>query len=204
MSLIILQCPNCGANSRADDKSDKFVCDYCGTEYALRDTVNNYSVSQNYSTVQYITKNITGAAPADSEEYIKKGDVFVSLERYERAAKAYCKAIELNPADWRGWFGIVKICTRNFTDYKDELHFDYYETAKKVAAGEQLSEIERLYEPYFNKRRELEAASVQKKKANLRPEATEPTKTGKLFKIALLAGFALSALLTVVLMIANH
>lgn len=84
------------------------------------------------------------------------------------------------------------------------MHFDYYETAKKVAAGEQLSEIERLYEPYFNKRRELEAASVQKKKANLRPEATEPTKTGKLFKIALLAGFALSALLTVVLMIANH
>lgn len=156
MSFVSTKCPNCGANIKVDGESKKGVCEFCGAEYVTQDVINNYQINNNYSTVQYVTKNVAGGGSLESEEYIKNGDVFLSLNMYDKAKKAYMTAIELNPADWRGWFGMVKICTRNFTDYADTTHYSYYAKAGKVATKEQQIEIRKLYTPYQNKIKEIE------------------------------------------------
>ena len=53
---------------------------------------------------------------AEAGEYIRRGDVLLSLGEFGRAEEAYLRAVELEPADWRGWFGMVKTRTKNFTE----------------------------------------------------------------------------------------
>ena len=164
MNLISAKCPNCGANIKVDGESKTGRCEFCGAEYTTQDVVNQYSVNNHYSTVQYVTKNIAGGTGLEAEEYIRNGDVFISLNMYAKAKKAYSQAIELNPGDWRGWFGMVKACTKNFTDYEDISHIGYYENAEKVASPEQREEIEKLYTTY------LENCDVKEKEERIARE----------------------------------
>lgn len=158
MGLILAKCINCGANIKVDSESKKGTCEFCNAEYITEDVINNYYVTNNYSTIQYVTKNVNASGVLDAEEYIKNGDVFISLNMFDKAKSAYLKAIELNPGDWRAWFGLVKICTNNFRNYKDNTHYEYYAKAQKVATPEQLEELKNCYAPYLTKRNDLEKA----------------------------------------------
>lgn len=117
MALISAKCPHCGADIRVNEGSKSGVCEFCGATFVTQDAVTNYTVNNNYNTVQYITK--TAASAAEAGEYIRRGDVLLSLGEFGRAEEAYLRAVELEPADWRGWFGMVKTRTKNFTDYED-------------------------------------------------------------------------------------
>ncbi len=79
-----------------------------------------------------------------------RGDVLLSLGEFGRAEEAYLRAVELEPADWRGWFGMVKTRTKNFTDYENTSHAALYDKARKVAPKEASEAMSRLYEPYSN------------------------------------------------------
>ncbi len=156
MSLISTNCTNCGAPIQVDSDSKTGKCEFCGSEFTTQDIVNNYQINNNYSTVQYVTKNINGSSALEAEEYIKNGDIFISLSDFNKAKEAYSKAIELNPADCFAWFGLVKVATKNFTDLEDITHYNYYAKAKKVASREQREKIDEIYLPYQTKRNQLE------------------------------------------------
>ena len=153
MALISAKCPHCGADIRVNEGSKSGVCEFCGSTFVTQDAVTNYTVHNNYNTVQYITK--TAASAAEAGEYIRRGDVLLSLGEFGRAEEAYLRAVELEPADWRGWFGMVKTRTKNFTDYEDTSHLECFVRARKVAPKEGLKEMLRLYEPYMRKRDDL-------------------------------------------------
>lgn len=148
MALISAKCPHCGADIRVNEGSKSGVCEFCGATFVTQDAVTNYTVNNNYNTVQYITK--TAASAAEAGEYIRRGDVLLSLGEFGRAEEAYLRAVELEPADWRGWFGMVKTRTKNFTDYEDTSHAALYDKAQKVAPKEASEAMSRLYEPYSN------------------------------------------------------
>lgn len=148
MALISAKCPHCGADIRVNEGSKSGVCEFCGATFVTQDAVTNYTVNNNYNTVQYITK--TAASAAEAGEYIRRGDVLLSLGEFGRAEEAYLRAVELEPADWRGWFGMVKTRTKNFTDYEDTSHAALYDKARKVAPKEASEAMSRLYEPYSN------------------------------------------------------
>lgn len=156
MSLISTKCTNCGATIQVDSDSKTGKCEFCGSEYTTQDVINNYQINNNYNTVQYVTKNINGNSALEAEEYIKNGDIFISLNDFKKANEAYSKAIELNPADCFAWFGLVKVATRNFTDFEDITHYGYYAKAKKVASRKQEEKIDEIYLPYQTKRNQLE------------------------------------------------
>ena len=59
---------------------------------------------------------------------------------------------------------MVKVCTKNFTDYEDISHIGYYENAEKVASPEQREEIEKLYTTY------LENCDVKEKEERIARE----------------------------------
>lgn len=203
MSFVSTKCPNCGANIKVDGESKKGVCEFCGAEYITQDVINNYQINNNYSTVQYVTKNVAGGGALESEEYIKNGDVFLSLNMFDKAKKAYMMAIELNPADWRGWFGMVKIYTRNFTDYEDNTHYSYYVKAEKVATAEQKAEIAALYAKY---KKEREAFERTRRAAWERIEQTRQTQffvnenAMVLIKIALTVSIPLGILIFIIVL----
>ena len=148
MALISAKCPHCGADIRVNEGSKSGVCEFCGATFVTQDAVTNYTVNNNYNTVQYITK--TAASAAEAGEYIRRGDVLLSLGEFVRAEEAYLRAVELEPADWRGWFGMVKTRTKNFTDYGGTSHAAHYDKARKGAPKGTSEARARLYEPYSN------------------------------------------------------
>ena len=148
MPLIQARCSNCDGEIEIDSDKMAGKCKHCGTLYITEEVINNYNTVNQYHTTQHITKNIYGNDSLDAEDYIKNGEVFISLEDYLKAEIAFNNAINQNPADWRGWFGIVKTKTSNFTDYDDISHLEYLKKAKKVANKKQQLEIELLYKDY--------------------------------------------------------
>lgn len=170
MSLITSKCTNCGATIKVNPESKTGICEFCGAEYVTQDVINNYYVNNNYSTVQYVTKNVTSNGSLEAEEYIRNGDIFLSLNMLGKAKSAFFKAVELNPGDWRAWFGLVKACTNNLTDYEDNTHYEYYTKAQKVATPEQLVELKNCYAPYQTKHNEIEKIERLKQEERLENE----------------------------------
>lgn len=161
MPLLQCKCPNCGANIKIDENQKKGICEHCGTEYVTEDIINNYQTINHYNTTQNITKKIYGSDRLEADELIHNGDVFISLNEFAKAEEAYNKAIRLNPADWRGWFGIVKCATNNFTNYTDKTHLEYLDKAKTVANEKERKEIDELYNPFKKEKEELTRKEYQ-------------------------------------------
>lgn len=146
--LIQIKCQNCGSNINVDNNNHKYVCEHCGAEFILEETVNNFQTVNQYHTTQNIVKHVYGKDVMDATDFIQNADVFVSLGEFGKAEDLYNKAININPADWRGWFGIVKVKTLNFSKIEDKSHLEFLSKAKKVATKEQQLEIEGLYREF--------------------------------------------------------
>ncbi len=124
------------------------VCTYCGTEFIVEDVVNNFQTINEYHTTQNIVKHVYGKDGMDISDVVRNGDVFISLGEFGKAENLYMEVINTNPADWRGWFGMVKIKTKNFSDTDDREHLEFLSKAKKVARDEQREEIDKQYKEY--------------------------------------------------------
>ncbi|MDD4839523.1 MAG: leucine-rich repeat protein [Clostridia bacterium] len=151
MGYIQAQCSNCGAQLEINEEKGRGYCPHCGTLFIAEKVTNN----QVYSTTQNITKNIYGREKSEAEDFIANGDVFLSLDEFAKAKNAFDKAIELNPSDWRGWFGMVKVKTKNLTDYYDNMHLDDLDKAHSVACDVDDQMIDKLYEQYGDTRRAM-------------------------------------------------
>ncbi|MDR2201627.1 MAG: hypothetical protein LBP26_02520, partial [Clostridiales bacterium] len=97
-----------------------------------------------------VIKNIYGEEKLDADGYIEKAETFLRLNDYDNAEKQFKLAIEAEPSNWKGWFGIVECCTKNFTNLNDKRHKTYLERARKVADKESLSKMNSIYNSYAN------------------------------------------------------
>jgi len=55
------------------------------------------------------------------------------LRDWEKAADAFDKATTLEPRNYKGWFGLVKACTENFTYIGDNSHKEFLQKALAVS-----------------------------------------------------------------------
>ncbi len=152
--MVETKCPNCGANIKVENNNKTLVCEHCGAKFLLEDVVNKYQTVNQYNTTQNIVKNIYGHDTLETADMIRNADVFVTLGEFSKAENLYTQVINANPADWRGWFGFVRIKTKNFTDLADTKHLEYLEKARKVADNQQKTEIDNIYSEYLQKIKE--------------------------------------------------
>lgn len=191
------KCSNCGANVQFEGDSKKTVCEYCGAEVALEEVVNNYQTINQYSTTQHVVKNIYGKEELEASESVQKGDVFISLGEFAKAEKLYFDAADKNPADWRAWFGMVKVKTKNFTDLEDKTHLEFLEKAKIVANAEQKEEIKKQYAIY-ELRLEAEKKRQEKLEEERKIKEIERSKKAEATFKKMLVGIAIAMVLLVV------
>ena len=83
--LIQVKCQNCGSNIKVDNNNKKYVCEYCGSEFILEETINNFHTVNQYHTTQNIVKHIYGTDTMDATDFILNADVFVSLGEFSKA-----------------------------------------------------------------------------------------------------------------------
>lgn len=113
MGFVNAKCVNCGAAIKIDDNKATGFCSHCGSSYVKEDVINNYNIHMTtvneYSTTQNIVKNIYGSEKKESEEYVLSAETWLKLGDYAKAAEAYDKAIECNPAEYKAWLGKARM-----------------------------------------------------------------------------------------------
>ena len=120
MSYINLRCKNCGSNIKVDTEAHSTTCKYCDSTFMIIDLIDS--------------KNTIGAKNQSDDEIkkklsfdtaIKQGEMCLVKSDFTTAEEFFKRAIEINDASHKGYLGVAKAKTQNFTvlpesnDYKE-------------------------------------------------------------------------------------
>jgi|GEM_PF-1593454 len=144
MALVAAKCTQCGAAIEVEDTKDAGICNFCGTAFITQKVINEYHTH----VTKHITKNVFGIEGKSADDFCDKGDTFVKLEDWKNGEDAYEQATKLQPSNYRGWFGLVKVCTKGFTNYFDYEHIKYLKKASAVAGDDEKKIIDTTYVKY--------------------------------------------------------
>lgn len=152
MPFVAAKCTQCGAHLKVDTANEAAVCQFCNTPFITEKAINNYNNSYNIDTLHADVVNISN--DFSREDLIKAGDTFIKLGDFNEAHVTFREATQKYPYDYRGWWGLVKAKSRNFTRMKltkndtSEISL-YYNKAKMVANEEQITSIATKYDQYI-------------------------------------------------------
>ncbi len=145
MKHVELKCKNCGSELKIDTDGTYF-CPYCGSRYEK----NQDNIQYVNNNIQNITKNIY-SSELGIEEYLENGETFLSLDEWGKAEEAFNKAVDLAPADCRGWFGLVKVYTGDLTMAYPTEYEQYYIKAMRVANDEDRQTMLNIMQDYYQR-----------------------------------------------------
>ncbi|MDE5742348.1 MAG: zinc ribbon domain-containing protein [Oscillospiraceae bacterium] len=149
MKLVSAMCPNCGAKLELDENIEKGFCMYCGSQILVQDAVQKYKVE--------ISGRISVEGILSAEDLAKNGDTLVNIGNYQQAYDSYNELSVKYPDDYRGWWGMIKAMTSDFTimpsetDYHETIRntaAEYFDYAAKVASGSDRKKITEIYEKW--------------------------------------------------------
>ncbi|MCL2796990.1 MAG: hypothetical protein FWD58_02925 [Firmicutes bacterium] len=172
MGLVAAKCTQCGADIGVDATKEVGVCAHCNTAFIAEKVISN----DNTYVSQHVTKNIFGKEKTETQEFLRNADAFIKLGDYRQAKKQLNLAITSDPSNWRVWFGMMRLSTKNFSDVSDSAYENYlkylYNAQTVMPPDEQpaLTELCAAYEQKLTKlcvvcEQEKEQAKQQPKRA---------------------------------------
>lgn len=155
MTLVPAICTQCGSTLKIDPKRDAAVCPYCNTAFITEKAINNYNttvvnkIGSVNADVVYVFDN------KSVENLVKSAETFIKINDYGKAFDIFHKLSLEYPYDYRGWWGMIRIYTNNFTNYDITgslfiLIEDLYENVKKVIEEQDYEKIKYEYMNYIN------------------------------------------------------
>lgn len=106
MPMVPAKCTQCGQNLQIDDTKDAAVCPYCGTAFVTEKAINQYKFEIGSVVVEGVSV----------ETKLNNAEIFFKMHGNDNRARELFKEVtDLAPADWRGWWGLVRISTKEFT-----------------------------------------------------------------------------------------
>lgn len=106
MPLVAAKCTQCGQNLQIDDSKEAAVCPYCDTPFITEKAINNYKLEIGSVVVEGVS----------IETKLNNAEIFYKMHgNANRARELFEEVADLAPADWRGWWGLVRIATQEFT-----------------------------------------------------------------------------------------
>lgn len=114
MAIRAAKCPSCGANLNIDEGRKKAFCEYCGSPFIVEDAINNFIGNNTVNVASVGTINVNSGQTADAK--IQAGEAFLMLQKYQEAYDAFEEACKIRPQDYRGYWGKIRVITRDFTE----------------------------------------------------------------------------------------
>ncbi len=147
MSIVAAKCTNCGANLEINQNLDAAVCPFCNTAFVVEKAINNYKVSIQNSSVNIYTYDLS------YDEKYENANSFLTIHKeYLRSAELFEELVKLDPNDYRGWWGVVRSVTREFSyiGHNEMSKINRYaDSAFRVCKDEGVCrEIKSLWAPY--------------------------------------------------------
>lgn len=125
MPMVPAKCTQCGQNLQIDDTKEAAVCPYCGTAFITEKAINQYKFEIGSVVVEGVSV----------ETKLNNAEIFFKMHGDDnRARELFEEVTDLAPADWRGWWGLVRISTKEFTCVRvgSELIAHIEENAKRA------------------------------------------------------------------------
>lgn len=112
MAFIEAKCKNCGGDIRLDENMTHGRCEYCGTEFVKSDMIvhNNYAIQN--ATLVLNEEDVTEQMFINAETYL------TTLWDYTKAFETYRMITQSKVNDYRGWWGLVRSLSHNFTVFQ--------------------------------------------------------------------------------------
>jgi hypothetical protein len=80
--------------------------------------------------------------------YIEEGEYCLQMCDFGRARKCYGYARREDKNDWRAWFGLARVVTKNFTSYTGENWAMFVNTAINLTTPENINYINSVVGDY--------------------------------------------------------
>ena len=153
MPLVPAICTQCGARLEVDPNCEAAICKYCNTPFITEKAINNYNTTYvtNIGHLHADVVHINDDSSRDSR--VKSGETFLKFNDYTSAEEVFSKLTKECPYDYRGWWGLVRVYSRKFTDFsigRPELSKmkSMYDKACAVATPQEKSAMDAEYKPY--------------------------------------------------------
>lgn len=153
MPLVPAICTQCGARLEVDPNCEAAICKYCNTPFITEKAINNYNTTYvtNIGHLHADVVHINDDSSRDSR--VKSGETFLKFNDYTSAEEVFSKLTKECPYDYRGWWGLVRVYSRKFTDFsigRPELSKmkSMYDKACTVATPQEKSAMNAEYKPY--------------------------------------------------------
>ena len=153
MPLVPAICTQCGARLEVDPNCEAAICKYCNTPFITEKAINNYNTTYvtNIGHLHADVVHINDDSSRDSR--VKSGETFLKFNDYTTAEEVFSKLTKECPYDYRGWWGLVRVYSRKFTDFsigRPELSKmkSMYDKACTVATPQEKSAMDAEYKPY--------------------------------------------------------
>lgn len=147
-----LICPGCGGDIIVDENQDFGYCKYCGRKIMLHEHVK-----------------VDGLASELIENKLRSADAFWgNHHNYSEALKLYNEVAHEAANDYRGWWGMARVYSNNFTDIQCsrenfEKISDAAQKALNVAGGDTLSTLKGVWENYRRKVAEVDRGPINER-----------------------------------------
>lgn len=113
MPLVPAKCPSCGGDMQIDGSRKEACCPYCGSKFLVESAVNYYNTKNEYHIEH---ANIKMEDSRGLEARVKNAESYlVQHKDYEKAKELFQSITEEFAGDWRGWWGVVRADTYDFT-----------------------------------------------------------------------------------------
>ena len=134
MAMVSAVCSQCGARLEINSEKESAICPYCDTPFLFEKKTDKHK--------------------SEADNLAKSGDTFLTLKEYYAARGKFEMLSNKFPYDYRGWWGLVKTDSKNFTDFGiskmklDEMN-QFYSKASTVATVAQRNEMQHQFENYY-------------------------------------------------------
>ena len=155
-------CPNCNKEIIVSTNKKLGICPLCNEPYMtseaiIEEPVVNESVNSD-DDLAFIAKGLNFQIEENEKqekEYQRKLDrarSFAIRERYSDALKIYEALIDEDPSDMNGYMGIIRVTSKNYTEFEGEAIDDAINVAKQISRTDDIEIYDPDYEQYVDAR----------------------------------------------------
>lgn len=113
MAFEAARCKNCNGDIQVDVERKTGFCPYCGTKYITEDVINNYNTYNNYK-IENATIKLNDEHSVENK--LKNAEINLSqFKDYKKAEQIFREVTEIAPGNYRGWWGLVRSITQEFS-----------------------------------------------------------------------------------------
>ena len=152
-------CPNCKKEIIVNVDKKAGVCPSCNEPYVVSDAIPiEKEESVEMDDLSFIAKGLNfqiEESEKKEKDYQRKLDrarSFAIRERFSDALKIYEALIDEDPGDMNGYMGIIRVVSKNYTEFEGESIDDAINVAKKISRTDDIELFDPDYEQYVNAR----------------------------------------------------